>query len=100
MAVALFKDCNAAFWNAPLERVRTEGRAVALSCEHPGTSLKEQAARAAGIAAQRRQTILEIDNALMRMESGHYGVSEDSGEPIPYKRLLIVPWAKKSAGDA
>lgn len=61
-------------------------------------SLREEAARAAGIAAQHRQTILGIDNALMRMESGRYGVSEDSGEPIPYERLLLVPWAKRSAG--
>jgi DnaK suppressor protein len=61
-------------------------------------SLKEEATRAAGIAAQHRQTILEIDNALMQMESGRYGVSEDSGEPISYERLLLVPWAKRGVG--
>jgi DnaK suppressor protein len=61
-------------------------------------SLKEEAARATGIAAQHRQTMLEIDHALMRMESGRYGVCEDSGEPIPYARLLLVPWAKSGVG--
>jgi DnaK suppressor protein len=36
----------------------------------------------------------EIDRALAKFESGTYGVSEDSGEPIGFGRLRILPWAR------
>lgn len=56
-------------------------------------SLREQAMRASGIAAQHNQTIAEIDAALRRLETGRYGVSRLSGEPIPLDRLRLIPWA-------
>ena len=57
-------------------------------------SLREEAVRAAGIASQHRQTISEIDQALRRLDNGHYGISDTTGEPIGYDRLLLVPWAR------
>ena len=36
----------------------------------------------------------EFDAALERLENGSYGVSEETGEPIPYARLLVLPWAR------
>ena len=57
-------------------------------------SLREEAARAAGIAAGHRQTIADIDHALRRLADASYGVSETTGEPIGYARLLLVPWAR------
>ncbi len=34
-----------------------------------------------------------IDRALAKFEHGTYGVSEESGEPIGFGRLRIIPWA-------
>ena len=62
-------------------------------------SLQEDRARANGIADQHRQTITEIDLALKRLETGRYGVSESSGEPIAYERLLLIPWARNGADE-
>jgi RNA polymerase-binding transcription factor DksA len=33
------------------------------------------------------------------MDNGRYGVSEVSGEPIPYARLLAVPWARTDSDE-
>jgi RNA polymerase-binding transcription factor DksA len=37
----------------------------------------------------------EIDDALRRLyeEPERFGICEDTGEPIPFERLDIVPWA-------
>jgi DnaK suppressor protein len=40
-----------------------------------------------------------IDRALDKMRDGTYGVSEDSGEPVGYDRLRILPWATLSVPD-
>lgn len=61
--------------------------------------LQETRLRANSIAAQHRQTIMEIDLALGRLKSGHYGVSEASGDPIPFERLLLIPWARTGANE-
>jgi DnaK suppressor protein len=62
-------------------------------------SLREEIARASGIADQHNQTVAEIDLALQRLETGSYGISEISGEPIPYERLLLIPWARTGSAD-
>lgn len=62
-------------------------------------SLQEERARASGIADQNRHTIAEIDAALSRLQNGQYGISTVSREPIPYKRLLLVPWARTGADE-
>ena len=33
------------------------------------------------------------------MNNGHYGISERSGEPIPFARLNLVPWATTTVDD-
>ena len=43
------------------------------------------------LSSQARQTILEIDAALARIEQGTYGYSEVSGSPIPRERLEAIP---------
>ncbi len=43
------------------------------------------------ISTQSRQTILEIDAALARIEQGTYGYSEVSGQPIQRERLEAIP---------
>jgi RNA polymerase-binding transcription factor DksA len=62
-------------------------------------SLQENRLRVQGMVEQHQQTINEIDAAMRRMGNGSYGVSEISGEPIAYKRLLLVPWARIGADD-
>ena len=62
-------------------------------------SLQESRVRASTIADHNRQTIAEIDVALERVARGQYGVSELTGEPIPYARLLLVPWARIGADE-
>ena len=43
------------------------------------------------LSSQARQTVLEIDAALERIEKGTYGYSEVSGSPIPRERLEALP---------
>jgi len=45
--------------------------------------------------AGRDQALLtEIERALAKIQSGSYGLSEASGEPIGVRRLTAVPWAR------
>jgi DnaK suppressor protein len=41
-----------------------------------------------------RATVRQIDDALSRMDQGTYGLSEESGDPIGFARLKILPWAR------
>jgi RNA polymerase-binding transcription factor DksA len=43
--------------------------------------------------------LTEINSALARWDSGRYGLSVDSGEPIPYERLRSIPWARRTADE-
>jgi RNA polymerase-binding transcription factor DksA len=45
------------------------------------------------LSDQARQTIEEIDGALLRIETGDYGYSTVSTRPIPRERLEVIPWA-------
>ena len=62
-------------------------------------SLQETRLRSAGLARQHGQMLEEIDHALGRLKYGSYGISESSGNAIPYERLLLVPWARSGAGE-
>lgn len=46
-----------------------------------------------------RLLLREIEEALGRMTTGTYGVSERSGEPIGYARLNAIPWARLAADE-
>ena len=46
------------------------------------------------LAEHDRERLLEIDEALHRIEDGSYGVCLESAEEIPYERLRAVPTAK------
>ena len=41
--------------------------------------------------------LAEIDHALSKFATGEYGLDEDSGEPIDYARLSVLPWARLAA---
>jgi DnaK suppressor protein len=42
----------------------------------------------------------EIESALQRIESGTYGICEETGEPIEKDRLLAIPWTRLSLEGA
>ena len=62
-------------------------------------NLQEARARASGIADQHRHVLTEVDLALGRIQSGRYGISELSGDPIAYERLLVIPWARNGIDE-
>jgi RNA polymerase-binding protein DksA len=47
-----------------------------------------------GLMDSERKILVEIDDALGRIESGTYGICEDAGEQIPKRRLEAIPWAR------
>jgi len=46
------------------------------------------------LADQESTRLSEINRALGKMDKGTYGLSEQSGLPIPLERLRAVPWAR------
>ena len=49
-------------------------------------------AESLGLSEHNGRMRKEIDRALAKFEGGTYGVSEESGEPIGFGRLRIIPW--------
>ena len=47
-----------------------------------------------GLMESERQLLREIDEAILRMREGYYGVCLESGRPIQKMRLEFAPWAK------
>jgi len=47
-----------------------------------------------------RTQLMEIEMALSRIESGVYGVCEETEEPIEMERLLAIPWTRLSIEGA
>ena len=41
-----------------------------------------------------RSTLVQIDDALVRVEEGTYGSCTNCGQPMSEKRLTAVPWAR------
>ena len=51
------------------------------------------------LAEHDRERMLEIDDALKRLEDKTYGICLESGEEIPYERLEAVPRRIEPGGD-
>ena len=47
-----------------------------------------------GLMDSERKILLEIYDALRRIEEGTYGICESRGEQIPKGRLNAIPWAR------
>ncbi len=47
-----------------------------------------------GLLDSERKVIMEIDDALKRIENGTYGICEGTGKPIERERLEAIPWAR------
>ena len=63
-----------------------------------GTELFE-AERDRSMIERLQQELSAIERAERRLEEGTYGVSVESGEPIPDGRLEAVPWAERTAQE-
>ncbi len=62
-----------------------------------GDLLDEELAEAQ--AERLRDELDAIERAEKRLADGTYGVSVDSGEPIPDARLEAIPWAERTAEE-
>ncbi|SFJ39482.1 transcriptional regulator, TraR/DksA family [Halobacillus dabanensis] len=70
--------------------------------DHPGDQGTDQFERAKEqtFYEQAREKLMEVEDALKRMEEGRYGLSEKSGEPIPIERLEAMPTARYKVEEA
>jgi DnaK suppressor protein len=59
----------------------------------------EEGARGDARERQLRVELEAIERAEKRLADGTYGLSVESGEPIPAKRLEAVPWAERTAAE-
>ena len=66
--------------------------------QHPadeGTELFEEE-RDEGIADKLEEELAAIERAERRVDEGTYGISVESGRPIPDARLEVIPWAERT----
>jgi RNA polymerase-binding transcription factor DksA len=52
-----------------------------------------------GLEESARDTVAEIDAALLRIEAGTYGICEGCGKPIGAARLSAIPWTRLCIDD-
>jgi DnaK suppressor protein len=52
-----------------------------------------------GLAERLREELAAIERAEERLAEGSYGLSIESGEPIPDERLEAIPWAERTAEE-
>jgi RNA polymerase-binding transcription factor len=63
-----------------------------------GSELFEEE-RDAGLAEPLREELAAIERAEERLMLGTYGLSVESGEPIPDDRLEAIPWAERTVEE-
>jgi DnaK suppressor protein len=52
-----------------------------------------------GLADQLREELAAIERAEQRLAEGKYGLSVESGQPIPDERLEVMPWAERTVEE-
>jgi DnaK suppressor protein len=52
-----------------------------------------------GLAEPLRGELQAVERAERRLEQGTYGLSVESGKPIPDARLEKIPWAERTAEE-
>jgi DnaK suppressor protein len=85
---------------ASLERSEDTGE-LADYDQHPADSGSEtfEEELEEGLAEDLRARLVAIERAEQRLEDGTYGVSVESGKPIPDGRLEAIPWAERTAEE-
>jgi DnaK suppressor protein len=81
--------------------VREEGDELSDIDQHPADNATElyDDELDEGLADQLREELAALERAEQRVEDGTYGLSIESGEPIPDARLEAVPWAERTAQE-
>ncbi len=69
--------------------------------QHPGDQGSEmfELERDEGLSDSLREELAAIDRAEKRIDEGTYGLSIESGDPIPDARLEVVPWAERTVEE-
>ena len=52
-----------------------------------------------GLAESLREELEAVERAERRLAEGTYGLSVESGKPIPDARLETIPWAERTAEE-
>jgi DnaK suppressor protein len=52
-----------------------------------------------GLAQPLREELAAVERAEQRLADGTFGLSVESGEPIPDARLQAIPWAERTAEE-
>ena len=52
-----------------------------------------------GLEEGARETLVEIEAALQRIDAGTYGVCDGCGKPIGAERLAAIPWTRLCIDD-
>lgn len=82
-----------------LRRSRTELSNMPLHMADMGTDTYEME-HTLGLMDSERKLLVEVEDALGRIEDGTYGICEGNHEPIPRERLNAIPWARYCVGCA
>jgi DnaK suppressor protein len=69
--------------------------------QHPADGATElfEDERDEGIAERLHDELAAIERAERRLEEETYGLSVESGKPIPDARLEAIPWAERTAEE-
>jgi len=69
--------------------------------QHPADAGSElfETEREAGLATQLREELAAVERAQQRLAEGKFGLSVESGEPIPDERLERMPWAERTVEE-
>jgi DnaK suppressor protein len=81
------------------ERARELLRAERSRIERALREVRHQDELDAGRAADLRKQLAALERAEARLASGTYGLSVQSGKPIPDERLEIVPTAELTVDE-
>lgn len=60
-----------------------------------GATIGFERAQLTALLAATRERIVEVDDALGRVDAGTYGMCEGCGEPIAGERLAVRPFARR-----
>ena len=66
--------------------------------DDPSDAAAEESQRSLSLvaASATQASIIEVIDAIRRIESGKYGTCEITGQPIEPERLLAIPWTRYS----
>lgn len=85
------------------ERIGEQGADLVETAEGDLRDIEDKAAREAmrfgstRLLARDQLRLREVEAALARMHDGHYGLCEESDDPIPFRRLALDPATRYTA---